>query len=314
VPNVIGRSSASAQSLISGQNLAVGAVTTQPSSSVAKGIVISSNPGAGEQVASGSRVSLVVSSGQQVTTATVPDLAGQSLASAQASITGQDLVVGAVSTQPSSSVAKGVVIRSNPAAGAEVSSGSRVGLVVSSGPAVTKVAVPDVSGSSLAEARSLVAGANLVIGVVRQQTSASVPAGQVIRSSPGAGAQVLAGAPVSLVVSSGSPRTVPSVVGLSLGQATAKLQAAGLRVVAVDADGRPVKSGTVVSVDPGAGQPAPVTGRVELTVQPPAQQSVRQTQAPTQQIQETQAPTRRAQASTRQTRSPTQQTLDEDGG
>jgi eukaryotic-like serine/threonine-protein kinase len=148
------------------------------------------------------------------------------------------------------------------------------------------VAVPDLTGSSLAEARSLVAGANLVLGVVRQQTSASVPAGQVIRSNPGAGAQVLAGTPVNLVVSSGTPRTVPSVVGLSLGQATAKLQAAGLRVVAVDADGRPVKSGTVVSADPGAGESAPVTGRVELTVQLPAQQSVRQTQAPAQQTQD----------------------------
>jgi beta-lactam-binding protein with PASTA domain len=271
VPSVAGRSLANAQALLTGQNLAVGAVTNQASSTVAKGLVISSSPGAGAQVQSGTRVSLVVSSGPAATTVAVPDVSGRSLSSAQSSITGHGLAVGAVRTQPSSTAAKGVVISSNPGAGAQVASGSRVNLVVSSGPAVATVAVPDVAGSSLAEARALVASAKLVVGVVKQQASASVPAGQVIGSRPGAGAQVMAGTPVSLVVSSGGAAraAVPAVVGLTVAQATAKLQAAGLKVVAVDADGQPAKTGTVVSSNPDAGEPAPASGRVVLTVEPP---------------------------------------------
>jgi beta-lactam-binding protein with PASTA domain len=271
VPDVSGRSLSSAQSSITGHGLAVGAVRTQPSSTVAKGVVIGSNPGAGAQVTTGSSVSLVVSSGPAATTVAVPDVSGRSLSSAQSSITGQGLAVGAVRTQPSSTAAKGVVISSNPGAGAQVASGSRVNLVVSSGPAVATVAVPDVAGSSLAEARALVASAKLVVGVVKQQASASVPAGQVIGSRPGAGAQVMAGTPVSLVVSSGGAAraAVPAVVGLTVAQATAKLQAAGLKVVAVDADGQPAKTGTVVSSNPDAGEPAPASGRVVLTVEPP---------------------------------------------
>ena len=53
------------------------------------------------------------------------------------------------------------------------------------------------------------------------------------------------------------------MVGLTVAQATAALQQAGLRAVAVDTDGNPATTGTVVAAS------APKNKRSTLTVQAP---------------------------------------------
>src|SRR5947207_8479256 len=63
VPNVVGQTQSAATSAITGAGLTLGAVTRQSSSTVAAGSVISESPPGGMKVASGSAVSLVVSSG-----------------------------------------------------------------------------------------------------------------------------------------------------------------------------------------------------------------------------------------------------------
>ena len=63
VPNVVGDTQAAATTAITGAGLVVGTVTTQASSTVASGSVISESPTAGTQVSPGSAVNLVVSSG-----------------------------------------------------------------------------------------------------------------------------------------------------------------------------------------------------------------------------------------------------------
>lgn len=67
-------------------------------------------------------------------TVAVPDVAGQAQAAAGAAITGAGLTVGAVTQQCSDTVAAGLVISQDPAAGAAVAPGSAVALVVSTGP------------------------------------------------------------------------------------------------------------------------------------------------------------------------------------
>jgi len=63
VPNVVGLSQATATGIITNAGLIVGTVTTTSSATVAAGLVISQTPVAGTSVATGSAVSLVVSSG-----------------------------------------------------------------------------------------------------------------------------------------------------------------------------------------------------------------------------------------------------------
>jgi hypothetical protein len=66
VPNVVNATQAAATTLIQNAGLILGPVTTQSSSTIALGRVISQNPASGVSVDSGSAVSLVVSSGVAV--------------------------------------------------------------------------------------------------------------------------------------------------------------------------------------------------------------------------------------------------------
>ena len=63
VPNVVGETQAAATAAITNTGLVLGTVTTQVSSTVPSGSVISENPAAGAEVNAGSAVNLVVSSG-----------------------------------------------------------------------------------------------------------------------------------------------------------------------------------------------------------------------------------------------------------
>src|SRR6266446_9596210 len=179
VPNVVGQMQAAATSAIIGAGLTLGAVTLQSSSTVAAGSVISENPAAGTKVASGSAVSLIVSSGpSQVAVANV---VGQMQAAATSTIIGAGLTLGAVTQQSSTTVASGSVISENPAAGTKVASGSAVSLIVSSGP--SQVAVPNVVGQTQAAAASVITGAGLTLGAVTLQSSTTVASGSVISES-----------------------------------------------------------------------------------------------------------------------------------
>src|SRR5205807_70838 len=148
VPNVVGQMQAAAASAITGAGLTVGAVTQQSSSTVAAGSVISESPAAGTKVASGSAVSLVVSSGPTgPTQVAVPNVVGQMQAAAASAITVAGLTIGLFAQQSSSTVASGSVISESPTAGTMVASGSAVSFVVSSGaPPPAPVPVPNVVG------------------------------------------------------------------------------------------------------------------------------------------------------------------------
>jgi hypothetical protein len=133
VPDVVGETQAAATTSITAAGLVLGTVTTQSSSTVPSGSLISESPAAGTQVSAGSAVNLVVSSGTEQVA--VPNVAGDTQAAATTAITGAGLVLGTVTSQSSSTVPSGSVISQNPAAATEVSSGSAVNLVVSSGSA-----------------------------------------------------------------------------------------------------------------------------------------------------------------------------------
>src|SRR5207249_12153308 len=66
------------------------------------------------------------------------------------------------------------------------------------------VSVPSVVGLTQAAATAAITSANLTLGTVTQQTSATVPTGNIISQDPAAGAAVAQGSPVNLVVSQGS--------------------------------------------------------------------------------------------------------------
>jgi beta-lactam-binding protein with PASTA domain len=251
VPMVVGIMQDAATSAITGAGLVVGTINTQSSATAAPGLVLSQSPTAGTNVASGSAVNIVVSSGP--TQESVPTVVGLTQATASSAITSAGLVVGTVSTQSSSMVPAGSVISQSPTAGTNVASGSAVNIVVSSGP--TQESVPTVAGLTQAAASSAITSAGLVVGTVSTQSSSIVPAGSVISQSPTAGTNVASGSAVNIVVSSGpTQESVPTVVGLTQAAASSAITSAGLVVGTVSTQSSSmVPAGSVISQSPTAG-------------------------------------------------------------
>jgi serine/threonine-protein kinase len=100
--------------------------SAEESDSVAAGSVIRTEPAANTQVAPGSNVTIVVSSGQgQVG---VPNVEGLSLDAAQAQLSGFDVQV--TDQRTTDAEQDGIVASQNPPAGSEAAPGSTISLVV----------------------------------------------------------------------------------------------------------------------------------------------------------------------------------------
>jgi VCBS repeat-containing protein len=134
VPDVVGKTQADAVTDILAAKLTVGTVTSQYSTTVPAGRVISQTPAAGTTVNQGTAVSLVVSLGAPAQVA-VPNVVGQAQAAAATAIAAVGLSVGVISTAKHPTVPAGQVISQQPAAGTLVLQGSAVNLLVSLGAA-----------------------------------------------------------------------------------------------------------------------------------------------------------------------------------
>jgi len=149
-----------AEVALSAANLTVGEQTEAYHDSVKKGAIISSDPPAGESVKPDTPVSLVVSKGPEPVT--IPTLEGTDGDAAEKTLTDLGLEVDR-KDKTSESVAKDLVISTDPPAGAGTFRGETIELVVSKGPPL--VEVPNVVGMNEDEARATLQGAGFVVAV-----------------------------------------------------------------------------------------------------------------------------------------------------
>ena len=149
-------------------NLELGPQTEAYHDSVKKGDIISSDPPAGESVKPATKVAVVVSKGPEPVT--MPTLVGTDGDAAEATLKELGLEVDR-SNKTSETVAKGLVISTNPEAGATAFRGDTVKLVVSKGPPL--VEVPSVVGRSEAEARAALEQAGFTVNVNKPLGTAS---------------------------------------------------------------------------------------------------------------------------------------------
>jgi eukaryotic-like serine/threonine-protein kinase len=169
---------------------------TQASSTVASGHVIGTEPPAGTEKQLGSPVVVLVSSGPAPVK--VPDVTGQSLSAAEATLTNAGLLVGNVTKRASATQAPGTVLSQSPATGRSVKSESKVDLVVAQAPKET--AVPNVVGESQALAAVALGQAGFKPKSVPGPTTEASAVGMVLSQSPAAGAQAVKGAVVTITV------------------------------------------------------------------------------------------------------------------
>jgi beta-lactam-binding protein with PASTA domain/predicted Ser/Thr protein kinase len=169
-------------------------VKTVSSDSVEEGLVIHSEPGAGETATNGSTVTLFVSAGPKLTK--VPVLVGSQRRLAVQQIRGRGLTP-SVSEEESGSPA-GEVISQSPSAGSEVEAGSTVSITVSSGKEQAKV--PNVIGKLRAEAVQAVRAAGLSPTVEEEETEVAGKVGRAIDQFPPPGSELEPGDTVTIVV------------------------------------------------------------------------------------------------------------------
>ncbi len=167
---------------------------TVSSTAVEEGLVIHSEPSAGETATNGSDVTIVVSAGPK--RAKVPVLVGSQRRLAVQQIRGRGFTP-SVSEEESNSPA-GEVIRQSPSAGSEVEVGATVAIVVSSGKEQAKV--PNVIGKLRAEAVQAVRDAGLTPSVEEEETEVEAKIGYAIDQSPPFGSELEPGATVTIVV------------------------------------------------------------------------------------------------------------------
>jgi len=151
-------------------------------------------------------------------------------------------------TRTSDDVARGRVISQDPPGEEFAADGSTVSLVVSAGRRT--VAVPDVLGMSLRQAKAALRDEGLTAITIAQEES-DEPRNTVLEVDPPTGADVPLDEAITLTVSTG-PILVPEVVGLTEEEATATLGEAGLRVLVDEDYSEDVPEGVVIDQDPRA--------------------------------------------------------------
>ena len=262
VPNVIGQSEASALARLRSASLNPVATTTA-SATVASGLVFSESPSQGSEVGKGTRVSIAVSAGPG--SVALPAVEGLTAARAVSRLRAAGFKP-TTQEQPSTKIAQGHVVSTDPSAGIVVLLGSPVTVFVSSGPA--QVHVPDVTGQTQQAAEATVTTTGLTVGVVTLQVSAGQTPGTVLSQSPSAPASLPTGGKVNLVVAKAPKEvSVPRVEGKTEVAATTALEKAGFTVKSVtEPTSEATQVGRVLKQNPAAGAHAHKGATVTISI------------------------------------------------
>jgi serine/threonine-protein kinase len=194
------------------------------------GEIIRTSPPAGEDLAEGSPLLLVVSEGPEFRS--VPDLSGMTLADARAEIERLELVAAEPTTEYDEDVPAGTVISSSVQGvplGGDVLPGAEVELVVSDGPQPR--GVPQLRGLTPDEATQLLGDLGLVLAVGEEVFDDEIPAGEIATQNPAVDTTLDRGGTITANVSKGPDLvTFPDLTGMTLPQIGQALTDAGLRV------------------------------------------------------------------------------------
>jgi eukaryotic-like serine/threonine-protein kinase len=183
--------------------------------------------------------------------ATVPHVIGLHAPDARSRLEAAGFTVTTGPPTPSIKIAEGNVARQQPPPGTKLKKGSVVTLQLSTGPPMRTV--PSVKGLPADTAKSQLTQRGFVVDLVKQW-SQTVPAGQIVKQDPGGATHARYGSKVKLVVSKGpEPVLVPQVIGRSVDEASAILEAAGFSVTQVNRFSDTVSRGLVMRQHPSTG-------------------------------------------------------------
>ncbi|MHA2787598.1 Stk1 family PASTA domain-containing Ser/Thr kinase [Corynebacterium sp. S7] len=260
VPDVTGMTRSEAQTMLIDLGFEVD-VTHEANSDVQENHVIRTNPSAGSQLQSGTKITMTVSSGTEVVS--VPDLTGMSAQQASQVLSDAGLTLDQnVEEENSTSVARGQIMRQTPTARTELPVGASVSVVVSLGPVPTttsptetpKVRIPSLVGMSSSSAEATLK--SLGLSARFEPVDSRRPEGEVLSVS-GEGTEVEEGSTVNIQISNGQIMTMPDIGRMTPEQARTALSQAGwtgqLQTGETIATGALVDEGLIGSFTPQAG-------------------------------------------------------------
>jgi beta-lactam-binding protein with PASTA domain/serine/threonine protein kinase len=227
---------------------------------IPKGVVMSTDPGAGAEVRRGTDVTVTVSKGPE--RYAVPAITGKSLAEGRDQLTAGKLALGTTKEAYSETVASGLILRVDPKTGTLLKRGTTVDVVISKGR--QPITVPDFTGKPAKDAVEALSKAGLAVDATKQENSDTVPKGSVISQAPNGGT-LYKGDKVTLVVSKGPVLVkVPDVQGMQVAKARSTLEGLGFKVTVERFMGGIF--GTVRSQNPAAGTEQPKGSAITLVV------------------------------------------------
>jgi serine/threonine-protein kinase len=240
IPELVGEEQNAAIDLLQAAGLDPRCCDKQWSEEFPQGAVMSTDPAPGE-VIRGTDVRLVVSRGPErfrVDTALVSQPWSDVEPALQETLPEIQFTA---AEQYDNAVPAGTVIGFDPPAGTDLMRDQVVKVLVSKGH--EPVAVPDVTGQTPGQAVANLEALGFEVQKGEDGRSAAVDVGDVMAVKPGPGdGPVAFGSTVTITVSIGVPLvTVPGVIGMKEDEATAALQAAGLKVDATKFFGNKVR-------------------------------------------------------------------------
>ena len=258
-PSVVGATTEQANSTLTALGLKTVTVEERFDEDIAKGRVISTDPFAGDAIALGGTVNLVVSKGAE--RYTIPTLLKLTPEAAVNLLSKSPLKVGEITEVFNANIPKGFVISSNPAQGTKVKRDTVVDLVVSKG--VETFDLASFVGTNGEQALNELTAAGFNVTTTYAFDEKAMP-GEVISQQPAAGAPLPKGAAVEIFVSKGSAFVyIPNVMRYTQERAVALLEDLGLKVVVK----KVTKSAKlVIGIDPKVNAKVKRGSTVTLTV------------------------------------------------
>lgn len=194
VPGLRGLSLTEAGRVVGEADLVLELTDSLPNPELARGQVLTQSPLPGQEVAPGSTVQVIVSTGRERRTVPQVNALSRDQAEQLLRATGMEPVVQEVENPRRA----GGIIGTDPAAGTVVEIPVAVQLLISSGP--PRVAVPDLVGSRMSDVTGMLAAAGLRLGESTYELRISEAEGQVVSQRPTSRDSVTAGSLVNVVV------------------------------------------------------------------------------------------------------------------
>ena len=260
VPSTVGGSYDEAISALTPLGLTNVIIEKRFDEEIAAGMIIESNPPGGGRVETGGEVTLVISRGAE--RYTIASLVGLTPQAAAAEITKSPLTVGTTSEIYSNKIPKGLVLSTDPKAGAKVKRDSAVNIVVSKG--VETIALASYVGKSGEQALNELTDAGFNV----ESTYAfdeSALTGSVISQSPAGNIDAPKSSTVTLIVSKGSQYVyIPNVFSLEESKAIKALKDLELKVIVKKLGVKKIKK--VTNISPQVGGKVKRGSTVTITV------------------------------------------------